>query len=60
MLFCPCLLSLTETYLDGFSRVIGEATLTDDKRVQIVSQEVSAGASTMAIVDAEEGADRPW
>ena len=53
------LLSLRETSLDCGSWVLREVIIPYNKLMQLVSQEISTGTSTMAIVNGKEGAARP-
>lgn len=52
--FCRC-----ESLAKGFIGVQREVRFLDNELVKIVSQEVGAGRTAVAIVDPEEGASRP-
>lgn len=54
------LFSFVETVYDGLFRIFREAGFLDNVVVEMVSQELSARGTTMAIVNAEKGAFGPF
>jgi hypothetical protein len=58
-LLCPFPLCLREPPLECLSRVPREALLLYNHFMEVVPQEVSAGCSTMAVINSEETAPRP-
>lgn len=53
------LLCLLETSLHGLDRVLREFGVPHHHLVELVSQEISALCTTMAIIDSKEGASGP-
>lgn len=54
------LLGLSETILNRLYRLFREVLVLDNKLMEVVSEEVSTDVAAMTIIDAEEGALRPF
>ena len=52
-------LSLLEAVLDGFDRLLRKILILDYELVQVVAEKVSTDMSSMAVINAEEGALGP-
>jgi len=57
--FEPLAFGFGEAAAEGFFRVAGETILLDDHLVQVISEEISALVTTMAVINSEEAAFGP-